>query len=82
MNGLGTFIPSTPITPGVITPIDAVGIHDDRNAFVKTSEWSNVTKWTQTVNGIPVSGTILTTHRNYQGMSLTCIHVQQNKTIK
>ena len=66
-NGQGTVIFSTSI-PGALTPSAAAGLDDGRTGFVKVLEQDNVTKWTQTVNGIPVYGSVLTTHNDQRGI--------------
>ena len=69
VNGQGNFIQSTNI-PGAITPSAAVGLNDDVNGFKKVLTKDNVTKWSQTVSGIPVYGSVLTTHNDEKGENL------------
>ena len=67
MEGQGTFIASKPLTTGALTPSAAAGVDDERNSFVKVLQKDNVTKWTQTIEGIPVYGSVLTTHNDEKG---------------
>ena len=62
----GRFIPAHKI-PGAMTPGAAAGIDDERNGFAQVSKRNNVTKWTQTIDGIPVYGSVLTTHNDERG---------------
>ena len=50
-----------------MTPGAAAGIDDERNGFVQVAQKDNVTKWTQTIDGIPVYGSVLTTHNDERG---------------
>ena len=53
-----------------MSPGAAVGWDDKRNGFVKVGSRKNVTKWTETIEGIPVYGSVLTTHNNERGIAL------------
>lgn len=53
-----------------MTPSAATGLEDGRNSFVKVLQKNNVTKWIQTVEGIPVYGSVLTTHNDEEGEPL------------
>ncbi|XP_067931751.1 virulence metalloprotease-like isoform X1 [Watersipora subatra] len=62
----GTYISAKKV-PGLLTPGAAAGLEDSRNGFIKVLVKKNVTKWTQTIEGIPVYGSVLTTHNDELG---------------
>ena len=68
MNGQGTFLPLQTVSTLSDTPEFLVGVsRDSRSSFKKLLTKGNVTKWTQTVDGIPVYGSVLTTHGDEKG---------------
>jgi len=72
VSGQGTFLPLQRVSTLDTTPNFLVGVsRDSRSAFKKVASRNNVTKWTQTVDGIPVYGSVLTTHGDEQGVIKT-----------
>ena len=53
-----------------MTPSAAVGLDEERNGFIKVLQKKGVAKWTQTIEGIPVYDSVLTTHNDEKGTNI------------
>ena len=82
-SGAHHYIGARTVHYGIASPKQAIGL-EDNSEFVKVFQIGQTTKWIQTIDGVPVYGTVLTTHTDKQGRRFFRfdVCVQPNVTIE
>ena len=60
-------IPSRRVSNGTTSVRVAAGLTNSRNQFTRVNERGPLTKWRQTIDGVPVYGSVVTTRSDNRG---------------